>query len=64
MSQVNATVLLTHLRHPGQERYHNERNCTFLFYSFCQVIKEIAGVKSNFRVLALSATPGGDMNVS
>ncbi|XP_065063159.1 Fanconi anemia group M protein homolog [Rhopilema esculentum] len=31
-------------------------------YAYCQVIKEVAGVKSNFRVLALSATPGGDMN--
>ena len=64
MSQVNATVLLTHLRHPVQGRCHNQRSCTFMFYSFCQVIKEIAGVKSSFRVLALSATPGGDMNVS
>eukprot|EP00112_Aurelia_sp_Birch-Aquarium-sp1_P016270 Seg3676.1 transcript_id=Seg3676.1/GoldUCD/mRNA.D3Y31 product="Fanconi anemia group M protein" protein_id=Seg3676.1/GoldUCD/D3Y31 len=27
-------------------------------YAYCQVIKEVAGCKSNFRVLALSATPG------
>eukprot|EP00794_Sanderia_malayensis_P020486 gene20486-22502_t len=30
-------------------------------YAYCQVIKEVAGCKSDFRVLALSATPGDDM---
>lgn len=32
--------------------------------AFVQVIRELGNQTSQFRVLALSATPGGDMKVS
>jgi Fanconi anemia group M protein len=30
-------------------------------HAYCQVVKEISGFRKNFRILALSATPGEDM---
>ena len=32
-------------------------------HAYCQVVKELAKHSTNFRVLALSATPGGDIKV-
>nr|XP_032809862.1 Fanconi anemia group M protein-like [Petromyzon marinus] len=33
-------------------------------YSYCQVVKQLVGYSRQFRVLALSATPGSDRQVS
>ena len=33
-------------------------------HAYCQVVKELAKHSTNFRVLALSATPGGDIKVT
>ena len=50
---------------PSNNDYH-----VYSLYKFAniryslQVIKEVAGCKSNFRVLALSATPGEGIDVS
>lgn len=33
-------------------------------YAYCQVVQEIMKYTNQFRVVALSATPGSDVNVS